>query len=80
MVRAGDDSSRAAPRDLMQRNPLPGERSNGGRVVASLSKAYAGSFQPPPRMNRRPARLLAFQHHSRTLPAMSYVPNGPSPW
>ena len=69
-----------SPRYRMHRNPLLAERSKGGWVTASLSKPYAGSFQPPPRMNRCPSRVLLFQHHSRTFPAMSEVPNGPAPW
>ena len=58
------------------RTPLVALRSQGDCAKASVNE-YSASFHPPPRMKR--CRPLALAHHSRTLPAMSSVPHGPSP-
>src|SRR5689334_11206960 len=70
----GDVRSSSA---LTSLNPYDGPRVNGSCASASLNM-YVASFQPPPRMKRRPS-FTAFLVHSLALPAMSWVPYGPMP-
>src|SRR5271155_3607656 len=60
-----------------QRKPLFTERSKGGTTLAS-PYSYVPEFHDPPTIYRN-LRSSSFRTHSATLPAMSYVPNGPTP-
>src|SRR5689334_19017211 len=73
---ASAKASGSGVRYRAQRNPRFGSRESGGAFSGSMYM-YTGSFHAPPSTQRRsPA---AFQHHSATLPAMSYVPKRPTP-
>src|SRR5579864_7491033 len=61
-----------------QRKPAFAARWNGGSPPGSKYSLVV-VLNPPPRMYRAPPPD-SFRHHSATLPAMSYVPNGPTPW
>ena len=64
---------RSASRRLMQRRPLPGERSNGER--GSRKQVLVRGIGPgAPERDARRSSSLAFADHSRTLPAMSIAP------
>src|SRR5437762_1798204 len=63
--------------NVAHRNPLAGDRSDGGSVFGTTS-SQVSSFQDPPSIQRRPLSA-SFHVHSLTLPPMSYVPYGPSP-